>query len=32
MTFNIDAEKPKFHSSTVVYFMLADLLETKNVQ
>ena len=25
-TFNINAEKPKFYSSTVVYFTLADLL------
>ena len=31
-TFNINAEKPKSYSSTVVYFTLADLLETKNVQ
>ena len=28
-TFNINAETPKFYSSTVVYFTLADLLETK---
>ena len=27
-TFNINAEKPKFYSGTVVYFTLADLLET----
>ena len=25
-TFNINAEKPKFYSSTVVYFTMADLL------
>ena len=28
-TFNINAGKPKFYSSAVVYFTLADLLETK---
>ena len=27
--FNIDAHKAKFYSSTVVYFTLADLLETR---
>ena len=32
LRFNINAEKPKFYSSTVVYFTLADLLETKKVQ
>ena len=31
-TFNINAEKPKFYSSRLVYFTLADLLETKTVQ
>ena len=31
-TFNINAEKSKFYSSTVVYFTLADFLETKKVQ
>ena len=28
-TFNINAEKPKFYSSRLVYFTLADLLQTK---
>ena len=31
-TFNINEEKPKFYSSTVVLFALSDLLETKKVQ
>ena len=31
-TFNINAEEPKFCSSTLVYFTLADLLETNKVQ
>ena len=31
-TFNINAEKPKFYSSKVVYFTLADFLETNKVQ
>ena len=30
--FNINAQKPKFYSSTVVYFTLADLSETNKVQ
>ena len=30
--FNINAEKPKFYSSTVVYFTQAERLETKKVQ
>ena len=29
---NINAEKPKFYSSTVVDFTLADLLETNKIQ
>ena len=32
VTFNINAEKPKFYFSTVVYFTLVDPLETKEVQ
>ena len=31
-TLNIKAEKPKFYSSTVLYFTLANLLETNKVQ
>ena len=31
-TFNINAEKTKFYSSRLVYFTLADLLQTKTVQ
>ena len=31
-TFNINAEKYKFYSSTVIYFTLADVLETNKVQ
>ena len=31
-TSNLNAEKLKSYSSTVVYFTLADLLETKEVQ
>ena len=31
-TFNIAADKAKFYSSTVVYFTLADFLETRKVQ
>ena len=32
LSININAEKSKFYCSTVVYFTLADLLETKKVQ
>ena len=32
VTLNINAEKRKFSSSTVVCFTLAELLETKKVQ
>ena len=31
-TSNRNAEKPEFYTSTVVYFTLADLLETNKVQ
>ena len=31
-TFKINAEKPKFYPSTVVYFTLAHLIETKQIQ